>query len=235
MIPARIGSERLKMKNLALMNGKPLICYAIEAAKQSGVFDRIVINSDDRIFREFAEMTGVEFYLRPNHLGGSEIKSDHVVSDFIQKHPASIVTWVNSVSPLQTADEIKAAVKYFRDNNCDSLFTVENKLVHSCYCGKPLNFSIDEPFAKTQDLCPVQNFVYSIMMWDTKLFKKKMEQDGFAFFVGNVGYFPVSKESAILIKTKEDFILAERVIQSRQKKDSIIKYFESKTTEYLGT
>lgn len=225
MIPARIGSERLKKKNLALLNDKPMICYAIEAAKQSGVFDRIVINSDDCIFREIAEMTGVEFYLRPKNLGGSEIKSDHVVYDFIQKYPASIVTWVNSVSPLQTSDEIKAAVIYFMENNCDSLFTVENKLVHSCYEDRPLNFRIDEPFAKTQDLIPVQNFVYSVMVWNTSLFQEKMEQDGHAFFIGNVGYYPVSKESAILIKTKEDFLLAERVIHSRLKKGNKIDYY----------
>jgi CMP-N,N'-diacetyllegionaminic acid synthase len=49
MIPARIGSTRLKMKNLALLNGKPLIAYSILAAKQAGVFDRIVINSDSQM------------------------------------------------------------------------------------------------------------------------------------------------------------------------------------------
>ena len=50
MIPARIGSTRLKMKNLALINGKPLIYYAIKAAKDSGVFERIIVNSDSECF-----------------------------------------------------------------------------------------------------------------------------------------------------------------------------------------
>jgi len=48
MIPARIGSTRLKMNNLALINGKPLIYYAIQAAKDSGVFDKIVLNSENQ-------------------------------------------------------------------------------------------------------------------------------------------------------------------------------------------
>ena len=43
MIPARVGSERLKMKNLALINDKPLIYYSIKAAKKSCVFDNIVL------------------------------------------------------------------------------------------------------------------------------------------------------------------------------------------------
>ena len=41
MIPARLGSTRLKMKNLALIDGKPMISYAINAAVKSGVFDKV--------------------------------------------------------------------------------------------------------------------------------------------------------------------------------------------------
>ena len=52
MIPARLGSTRLKMKNLALLNGKPLIYYAIKAAQDSNVFDRVVLNSDSEIFKK---------------------------------------------------------------------------------------------------------------------------------------------------------------------------------------
>ena len=47
MIPARIGSQRLKKKNLALINKKPLIEYVIDSAKKTKFFDEIYINSDD--------------------------------------------------------------------------------------------------------------------------------------------------------------------------------------------
>ena len=52
---ARIGSTRLKYKNLALINNKPLIYYAINAAKKSKNLDKIVLNSDDIIFKSIAE------------------------------------------------------------------------------------------------------------------------------------------------------------------------------------
>ena len=107
MIPARMGSERLRLKNLALLNGKPLISYAIDAAIDSGVFDRIVINSDGEIFQEIAKRHGIEFYLRPVELGSSETKSDDVVNDFMIKHPSNMVAWVNPISPLQTGPELK--------------------------------------------------------------------------------------------------------------------------------
>ena len=75
MVPARMGSERLKMKNLALLNGQPLISYAIEAAKASGVFDKVVLNSDGAVFQEVADRYEIEHYLRPNELGSSNTKS----------------------------------------------------------------------------------------------------------------------------------------------------------------
>ena len=50
MIPARIGSTRFKMKNLAMLNGKPMIAYSIVAALSSKVFDRVIVNSDSDVF-----------------------------------------------------------------------------------------------------------------------------------------------------------------------------------------
>ena len=76
VIPARMGSERLPIKNLALLNGSPLVSYAVEAAKASGVFSRVVLNSDGGIFEKVSERYGAEFYLRPQELGSSETKSD---------------------------------------------------------------------------------------------------------------------------------------------------------------
>ena len=214
MIPARMGSERLPQKNLALLDGSPLISYAIEAAKSSGVFDRIVLNSDGPLFQEVAQRYGVEFYLRPPELGSSDTKSDSVVYDFMEHHPSDIVAWVNPISPLQTGDEVSDVINYFIREGLDSLITVENQQVHCVYQGQPVNFQIGDIFAKTQDLTPVQPFVYSIMMWRTATFIPAFQRDGYALFCGKVGYYPVSKRSSVIIKTDEDLMIAESILRS---------------------
>ena len=76
MIPARIGSQRLKFKNLAILNGKPLIYYAIKSAKNSGIFDKIYLNSDDKIFSKIAKRYKIDFYKRNKKLGSSKTKSE---------------------------------------------------------------------------------------------------------------------------------------------------------------
>ena len=68
MIPARIGSTRLKFKNLALVNKKPLIYYSINASIESNIFDKIIINSDDNVFKKIANRYKVGFYNRPKNL-----------------------------------------------------------------------------------------------------------------------------------------------------------------------
>lgn len=214
MIPARIGSTRLKMKNLALINGKPMISYAIEAAKKSGVFSRVVLNADHEIFQKIADRYQVEFYHRPKQLGSSTTKSDDVVADFMDNFPAEAVAWVNPTSPLQPGKEVAQVIKYFFDQNLDSLITVKDEQVHCNYQDEPLNYHLDEQFAQTQDLVPVQPFVYSVMMWRSSVFKEKYKQEGYALFCGNTGFYPVSKLSSVIIKRKEDLLLADHLMRT---------------------
>jgi CMP-N-acetylneuraminic acid synthetase len=209
MIPARRGSMRLKAKNLALLNGRPLVSYAIDAAKASGVFSRIVLNSEDEVFADIARQYGAEFYHRPPDLASSSAKSDTVVHDFILKNPCDIVAWVNSTSPLQTGEEVRQVVEYFQIEQLDSLITVRNEQVHALLDGQPLNFNEQEIFAQTQDLKPVGLFVYSVMMWRTKSFLEHFQKNGHAILCGKVGYYPVSKLTSIIIKKEEDFKIAE--------------------------
>ena len=68
-IPARAGSERVKNKNLKLLNGKPLISYAMEAAKSATLLTDIYVNSDSDKIGSYAKTQGVKYYKRPEHLG----------------------------------------------------------------------------------------------------------------------------------------------------------------------
>ncbi len=47
IIPARGGSKRIPRKNIRLFNGKPIIAYSIELAKKCGLFDEIMVSTDD--------------------------------------------------------------------------------------------------------------------------------------------------------------------------------------------
>ena len=166
MIPARIGSERLKFKNLSLLNGKPLIYYAINSSLKSRVFDKIYLNSDNNIFEKISNRYKCNFYLRKKTLGGSNIKSDAVVYDFFKNNDCDVLVWVNPIAPLIKITEIKNTLKYFLDHKYNSLITTHKKYAHSLLGLKPINFKFNEEFSKTQDLEPITIMNYSLMPWD---------------------------------------------------------------------
>lgn len=60
IIPARGQSRRIPRKNIRMFHGKPIIAYSIEAAKASGLFERIVVTSDDPQIRSIALLCGAE-------------------------------------------------------------------------------------------------------------------------------------------------------------------------------
>jgi len=66
IIPARGGSKRIPGKNIRAFLGKPIIAYSIEAAKLSGLFDEIIVSTDDEAIAEVARGFGAKVpFMRP--------------------------------------------------------------------------------------------------------------------------------------------------------------------------
>ena len=222
MIPARIGSQRLKYKNLALLDGKPLIYYVIDQAKKTKIFKDIYINSDDLLFKEISKRYKISFYKRSKKLGGSSVKSDEVVNDFIANIDCDIIVWLNPIAPLQTSKEIKNVINYFIKKKLNSLITTNKIYRHAIFKNKNLNFKNGEKFTKTQDLEPIEEFVYSVMMWKSNSFKKNYSKLKGSIIHGKFDTFEVSNYSGLIVKNKFDLSVVENIIKGN--KNKIVKY-----------
>lgn len=215
MIPARKGSQRLPRKNTALVGSKPLIQHVIEAAQGCRFFDEVIVNTDDEKVEEIAKSLNATIYKRKPENATSQARSDEVVFEFIEHNSCDILVWVNPTSPLQTSNEIEDALEYFKTNNLDSLFSVYEERVHCNFNKKPVNYNPAESFAKTQDLDPIERFVYSLMMWKCSTFKDAYRNTGTALFCGKTGTFPVSKLSSLIVKTAEDLMIVDYIARCR--------------------
>jgi CMP-N,N'-diacetyllegionaminic acid synthase len=72
LIGARSGSERVRDKNIRRLAGHPLLAYAIETARQSGAFDRIVVSTDSEAIAKVARWYGADIpFLRPDEYATS--------------------------------------------------------------------------------------------------------------------------------------------------------------------
>ena len=82
IIPARGGSKRIPGKNIRAFCGKPIIAWSIEAAKKSGVIDRVLVSTDDRDIARVAAEHGAEApFLRP-----PELSDDHTPTVPVIRH-----------------------------------------------------------------------------------------------------------------------------------------------------
>lgn len=84
-VHARGGSKRIPRKNIKDFFGKPAIAYPIQAALDSGVFDHVVISTDDQEIADIAVKYGAEcHYMRPDELANDTATTDAAYSNDIK-------------------------------------------------------------------------------------------------------------------------------------------------------
>lgn len=82
VIPARGGSKRIPRKNIRAFGGRPMIAHSIERALECGLFDRVIVSTDDADVRAVALSCGAEVpFLRPAHLA-----DDHTGTTAVMSH-----------------------------------------------------------------------------------------------------------------------------------------------------
>jgi pseudaminic acid cytidylyltransferase len=85
IIPARGGSKRIPRKNIKSFAGKPMIAYAIQAALSSGLFDRVLVSTDDQEIAALAKQYGAETpFIRPPHLADDHTPTVPVIAHAIE-------------------------------------------------------------------------------------------------------------------------------------------------------
>lgn len=207
MIPARLGSQRLKKKNLADFHGAPLIAHAVRKCQSVSDFDSVWINSESEVFREIAENEGAFFHQRPEHMGNNDATSEQFVAEFLRNHACDFVVQVHSIAPLLSGGEIQNFVEKLKQNEVDTLFSVVNETLECLYAGEPVNFSWSEK-TNSQDLEPVQRIVWAISAWRRETYLAAFEAEACATYSGRIGYIPVSRMAGHVIKVQEDLDMA---------------------------
>lgn len=213
MIPARLGSKRVKNKNLRLIGGKPLISYVIESAIKSDIFDEIFINSEADIFKEIADDYGISFYNRPEYLSNDDVTNDLFAEDFIKNIKCDNLIQLLATSPFISVDDIRSFTNIFLNDNYETLISVTNVQIECIYDNSPINFNQKEITLPSQDLKPIQAYACGLMGWNAAKYIDNMNKYKSAYHGGDgkTGFYSLSGFSTIDIDTESDFLLAELV------------------------
>ena len=133
IIPARCGSKGIPHKNIIDVDGKPLIQYTIEIAKQlkdNGQIKDLIVSTDCKEVANISARLGVRVpFFRPENISGDSAKSvDYIIhalnyyEEIKKKYDAVIV--LQPTSPLRAYNDIVGAIDIFNKYQNDSLISV---------------------------------------------------------------------------------------------------------------
>lgn len=157
-IPARSGSKRIPMKNIELLNGKPLIAYTIEAAKKSKFINRIVVSTDSEEIASVANQYGAEI---PFHRPESISKDDSTEMEFFEhalswfskneNYEPDLIVLLYPTAPFRKPESIdKAIEEMLMQPEADSLRSVKLCSEHP-YKMWVIENGYLKPFVKRED------------------------------------------------------------------------------------
>lgn len=129
IIPARSGSKGLKDKNIIDLCGKPLLAYSIEAALNSGLFEKVILSTDSEKYAQIGKSFGSDIMMRGEKLSDDKATTFMVIEDILSRleTPCDYFVLLQPTSPLRTEKHIKEAVEQFENNYSDFDFLVSVK------------------------------------------------------------------------------------------------------------
>ena len=112
-VPARGGSKSIPLKNLANLEGRPLMDYSVIAAKKSNCFEKIICSTDSEKILINAIKLSVEVDKRPKHLGGDDISTKDVILEYLSRcsQMPEFVFIVEPTSPFLRVEDIRSLLK----------------------------------------------------------------------------------------------------------------------------
>lgn len=130
IIPARGGSKGIPYKNIIEVEGKPLIQYTIDAAKNSRYIDEIYVSTDDVKIKRVVESLDMKINrLRPGYLATDESKTIDVVIDTIEYFESigerfDYIILLQPTQPLRQTFHIDDSLEIMEKEDYKSLVSV---------------------------------------------------------------------------------------------------------------
>lgn len=129
VIPARGGSKRLSRKNVLPFHGKPMVLWTCEAARDSGVFDRILVSTEDEEIAGVVTAAGFSVDRRPQELATDTASCAQVCLELLDRLEArgdrfSILCCLYATAPLRSAQDITATMALLGDSRTNFAYAV---------------------------------------------------------------------------------------------------------------
>ena len=216
IIPARGGSKRIPSKNIKPFLGKPIISYSIEVALKSGLFNEVMVSTDDQKIKKIAMQFGAKVpFMRSNENSGDFATTSDVILEVLEQYEKKGQTFgyiccIYPTAPFISTKLLKESFSKLKDSGFDSVLPV-----------LPFSFPIQRAFkilpservkmfhpehiqTRSQDLEPAYHDCGQFYWIKTDVLKKNKK-----LWTDNTGIIVLSELEAHDIDTEQDWKIAE--------------------------
>ena len=215
LITARGGSKRIPKKNIREFCGRPIIGYSIQAAKDAGVFDAVMVSTDSEEIAEIAKKEGAEVpFLRSEATSGDFATTADVIMEVLLKYEEQGIFFdeiccIYPTAPFVTGEKLKEAVSILEDKEYDSVMPVTPfsfpPLRGMVMDGDKISYKWEKyEDYRSQDLETIYHDCGQFYVLDTEAFKKTKKM-----VTKNTGAIIISELEVQDIDNEIDWQLAE--------------------------
>lgn len=159
VIPARSGSQRIPGKNIKMFHGQPIIQYSIDTAKESGLFDVVIVSTDDQMIAWVAKQCGASIHMRSKSLSKDEVGTQKVAKSLLGlMGNVDYACVLYATSPLLSVDDLKRGLDRLKTSRTKKYaYSVDEEGVDcgNFYWGKAKSFIDNIPLSGNSVEIPI--------------------------------------------------------------------------------
>lgn len=215
IILARGGSKGIKHKNLLKIKNKPLVYWSIINSIKSKKIDHTWVSSDSNKILNISKKFGAKTIKRPKKFSGDKSSSEkawaHAINYIGKTHNIKTVVGIQPTSPIRAQNDFDRALKIFKKNNFDSLFSSNRVYENNIWKYKNgklfSNYNFRKNRKRRQDL--KQNYLENGSFWifNAKKFLKYKRR-----LFGSIGKYEMSKKCSFQIDDNIDLKIIKTLI-----------------------
>ena len=223
VIPARGGSKRIPRKNIKMFHGLPIIAYAINTARESEIFDEIIVSTEDEEIAEIAESFGASIpWMRAKELSDDHATTVSVMQDVViklksERSGLENVCCIYPATPLLKPNLISQGLQILKGGNWSYVFSGAKTREHpqrffSLETSKRIKMLFPEhEESRTQD---IENFYHDAgqFYWG----RESSWESGLPIFTSESTIVEMPSKLAVDIDTPEDWHYAESLFEFKK-------------------
>jgi YrbI family 3-deoxy-D-manno-octulosonate 8-phosphate phosphatase len=216
-IPVRGGSKSIPLKNVKLINGRPLIFWTLDAAVNCEAIDEVVVATDSDKIKQVINSynsSKIKIVDRSEETSTDTASTESVMLEFANKYSFENIILIQATSPLLTSEDLSRGLKKYEEQRIDSVLSVvrQKRFIWSESNGaaNPVNYDyLNRPRRQEFDGFLVENGAFYVTSRERLLDTK-------CRISGNIGFVEMNEDTYFEIDEPSDWIIVEELLKLKK-------------------